>query len=319
MRRMLSRNGITTVPASFKCKVSGSRLKSAEPLRQRGDAKPETRNLQPRARGVTLVEMIVVITITGIIGAGVAMFIRRPVEGYIDATRRAELTETADTALRRITRDLRTALPNSIRIATVGNVSYIEYLQTIGGGRYRAELDSLGGGDPLDFLNPAGDASFDVIGALPPVAAGMFIVVYNLSADPGVPTANAYTGDNRANVSSAAGTTITLSPAHRFPFTSPGKRFQVVQYPVSYACDPLPAGTGELRRYWGYAIQAAQPTPPAGGNNALLATNVTNCSFSYITIGGAMQRTGVVAVNLEVSQTGEAVRLFQQVHVSNAP
>ena len=91
------------------------------------------------ARGFTLVEMIVVITITGILAAAVAVFIRRPVESYVDAARRAELTDIADGALRRITRDVRMALPNSVRITSAGNVTYLEYLQTSGGGRYRAD------------------------------------------------------------------------------------------------------------------------------------------------------------------------------------
>ena len=75
-----------------------------------------------------------------------------------------------------------------------------------------------------------------------------------------------------------------------------------------------------LRRYWGYAIAPAQPVPPAGGSNALLATNVNvaTCRFSYATASGAA-RTGVAAVTLEFSQAGESVRLFQQVHVNNVP
>ncbi len=164
----------------------------------------------PRARGVTLVEMIVVIAITGILAAVVAVFIRRPVEGYIDAARRAELSDIADTALRRITRDLRSALPNSIRITAAGGVTYLEYLQTSGGGRYRSDVDSGGGGDPLNFT--AADATFNVIGPMPTMAAGDSIVIYNLNWDPAIDTANAYVGDNRrSSCRASTATTITLS------------------------------------------------------------------------------------------------------------
>src|SRR5882762_9279670 len=72
-------------------------------------------------RGVTLIEMVIVISITAIIAGAVSVFISRPVEGYADAARRAEMSDIADTALRRMTRDVRTAVPNSIRITTVGS------------------------------------------------------------------------------------------------------------------------------------------------------------------------------------------------------
>jgi MSHA biogenesis protein MshO len=263
---------------------------------------------------VTLIEMIIVIAITAIIASAVAVFISRPVEGYADAARRAEMTDIADTALRRITRDLRTALPNSIRITefpAASGVFYLEFLQSSGGGRYRADVDSSGGGNILDFT--ASDASFDVIGAMPTFAGGESIVIYNLAASG--TTANAYGGDNRAAYSSSTATTITLAPAKQFPFPSPGKRFQVVDYAVTYACNP---GTGELRRYWSYGIVDPQPTPPATPNNALLASNVAACSFTYVT-SGAAQRAGVVTLTLKIVESGESIQLFQQVHVSNVP
>ena len=265
-----------------------------------------------RQSGVTLIEMVIVISITAIIAGAVAVFIARPVEGYADATRRAELTDIADTALRRMTRDLRSALPNSIRITTVGGVQYLEFLQTSSGGRYRAQVDSTGAGDPLDFA--AADSSFDVIGQAPTFAAGDHIVVYNLNPTGNV--ANAYFGDNRAAYS-AGGATVTLAAAKLFPFASPGSRFQVVQHAVTYACDPDP-GSATLRRYWNYGILAAQPTPPVTPNNALLASEVFGCSFTYAT-GGAGGRAGVVSVELRVQRAGELIRLFQQVHVSNVP
>jgi MSHA biogenesis protein MshO len=262
-----------------------------------------------RERGVTLIEMIVVIVITGILGTVVAVFIRRPVESYVDAARRAELSDIADTALRRFTRDLRTALPNSIRI----NGNFLEYLQTSGGGRYRSEVDQFGGGDPLDFA--AADGTFDFFGALPAMAATDWIVIYNLSATD--VTSNAYVGDNREGYANNTPTTITLDNARLFPLASPGKRFHVVQHPVTYECN---VGAGVLRRHWGYTIQAVQPTVtlPLDGNTALLATRVTECNFTYAA-DGATGRTGVVGLTLQIEQDGERVRLFQQVHVSNVP
>jgi len=272
-----------------------------------------------RERGVTLIEMVIVIAITAIIAGAVSVFISRPVEGYADAARRAEMSDIADTALRRMTRDLRTALANSIRITCVpsgcaaGSVYYLEYLQSSGGGRYRTEKDSGGAGLPLDFTAPA--ASFDVIGTMPTFAGGESIVIYNLAASG--TTANAYVGDNRGAYLSNTPSTITLSPAKQFPFSSPGKRFNVVQYAVTYACDQT---TGQLRRYWGYGIVDPQPTPPAGGSNALLASNVAACSFTYANTGAA-QRTGVVMLSLQIQESGstDSIQLFQQVHVTNVP
>src|SRR5207253_1762374 len=273
-----------------------------------------------RERGVTLIEMVIVIAITAIIAGAVSVFISRPVEGYADAARRAEMSDIADTALRRMTRDLRTALANSIRITCVpsgcaaGSVYYLEYLQSSGGGRYRTEKDSGGAGLPLDFTAPA--ASFDVIGTMPTFAGGESIVIYNLAASG--TTANAYVGDNRGAYLSNTPSTITLSPAKQFPFSSPGKRFNVVQYAVTYACNQA---TGQLRRYWGYGIVDPQPTPPAGGSNALLATNIAalnGCSFTYVA-SGAAQRMGVVMLSLKIQQGLESIKLFQQVHVTNVP
>jgi MSHA biogenesis protein MshO len=157
---------------------------------------------------------------------------------------------------------------------------------------------------------------------MPALAAGDSIVIYNLNSDPAIATANAYVGDNRAAYSSNSATTITLAAATLFPFNSPGKRFQVVQQPVTYACDP---GVGTVRRIAGYAIQAAQPNNVAAAplaaapSNALLASSITGCSFTYVTAGGAAQRAGVVSLSLQVQQAGESVRLFQQAHVNNVP
>ena len=87
--------------------------------------------------GFTLVEMIMVIVITGILGSMAAVFLRAPVQQYMDTGRRADLTDIADLALRRMANDLRTAVPSSVRITGTGPI-YLEFLPTKDGGRYRA-------------------------------------------------------------------------------------------------------------------------------------------------------------------------------------
>lgn len=263
--------------------------------------------------GLTLVELVVTIVITGIIAAGIAVFIQRPVEGYLDAERRAELTDEADTALRRITRDLRTALPNSVRVDASGK--FIEFIESTGGGRYRAELDSGGLGNILDFT--AADTAFDVIGPAPVLATGNQIVVYNLNSSG--TSSNAYFGDNRAALTSTAAPPVAIAST-LFPESSPARRFHVVSGPVTYGCTG-----GQLIRYSGYAYNTAQVAPPAGGSSAVLAGNVdvANCSFSY-SAGSLGERSGTVSMVLTLVRSGgagtpEQVRLFQQAQVNNAP
>jgi MSHA biogenesis protein MshO len=275
-----------------------------------------------QGRGFTLIEAIAVIVITGIIGAIVAVFIRSPVQGYFDTVRRAQLTDTADTAMRRIARDLRLALPNSVRVASSGGKTYMEFLQTRAGGRYRAECESASVGDPLIFgdasayaCEAADNGSFDVIGPAVAMAAGDQIVIYNL----GISGADAYSGDTRRTYAGVAGAVTRIQYAGgQFPLASPGQRFHVVDTPVTYECDP--AG-GVLRRYWGYAITTTQPTPPSGATSALLADQIdptAGCAFAYDP-NIANTRTGLVSLQLALTSSGESVRLFHQVHVNNVP
>ena len=65
--------------------------------------------------GFTLIELIMVIVIMGVVGGMVSVFMKGPIDAYISGGRRAALTDTADTTVRRMARDLHKALPNSLR------------------------------------------------------------------------------------------------------------------------------------------------------------------------------------------------------------
>lgn len=296
-------------------------------------------NLLPklwRQHGVTMVEMIVVIVITGIIGGVVAVFIRLPAQSYVDSVARAAATDAADTTLRRISRDLRLALPNSVRRTSpaAGQV-YLEFLHTTAGLRYLAEDDIIGTAPPGNYLNWNDDTkkTFDVVGGVPsgrhaPVV-GNYVVVYNLGE--GQEPGNAYNCGtiicNRATITAISPTTITLDsnpfPAQTSagtPLMSPSKRFQVVTSAVTYGCDTV---TGKLTRYWDYPIGVTQPTSAAvfgSGKSALLAENVKDCKFEYSNLSN--QRSALVGLSLALGisgQPGASLTLEHQVHVSNTP
>ena len=288
---------------------------------------------QLRQRGVTMIEMIAVIVITGIIGGVVAVFIHLPVQSYTDSVARAAATDVADLTLRRIARDLRLALPNSVRVTTPAGPSvFLEFMQTTAGLRYLSEDDIAGGAAPVNYLswNDPLKTDFDVVGGVPggrhaPVV-GNYVVVYNLgeSQEP----ANAYNcgaaGCNRAAITAISPTSITMASnpfaaqaAAGTALMSPSKRFYVVTSPVTYACNGF---TGKLTRYWNYTISATQPISFTDGNSALLAENIKSCDFQYTSL--ANQRSGLVGLTLDIGIPGQplaSLKLEHQVHVDNTP
>ncbi|HLA35694.1 MAG TPA: type II secretion system protein [Rhodocyclaceae bacterium] len=301
-------------------------------------------------RGFTLIEMIVVIVITGILAGIVAVFIRSPVESYVNASRRAELTDIADTAVRRIARDVRLALPNSLRNPQDGSTACVEFIPTRIGGRYRNALTAAGAGDMLDFT--AVDGSFEMLalnGNLPAtsrIVANDIVVVYNTeSCDAATCTGNAYQGRNAIQVAAVTApgatpdtTAITFvgagaaAPFNRkqLPSASPFFRFQVIpnnEHVVSYACTGVTlAGGGTLSRFT-RTLAAAWLNPAScaamttGATAAVLANNVSACTLRYEPPGSStgLGNNGILAISLQITQAGENVALYHQVHVDNSP
>jgi len=263
------------------------------------------------AYGFTLIEAIITLVITGILAGIVAVFIAAPVESYIDTVRRANLTDAADGALRRIARDVHAALPNSLRSTNSGSNSCFEFLPVLGAGRYR----NAPTGNVFDFTTTTA-FSFDVlannnIGSLP--AGTNHVVVYNL----GIPGADAYAGDNRREITSVAGIspamTVALPTGEKFPFRSPGKRFHVIpNYSVVYSCD---MASGQLLRSTRDLTAEPLNSCPTAGD--VLVNNVSRCDFSYT--AAVSQRNGQFTLRLGLTQAGESVQLYQEVHVDNLP
>jgi MSHA biogenesis protein MshO len=275
-------------------------------------------------RGFTLIEAVIVIVITGILAAMVAVFIKKPIDAYFDTANRAELTDVADTALRRMARDINGALPNSVR--TSGN--FLEFVPIKAAGRYRADFDSTSAGctvspycgDILNFDSPT-DGTFDILGPAVDVASGDSIVVYNLG-----PGSDVYEGTNRRAVPAGSigvgrtsiGYTVGGTQFLRISVGS-GSRFHVVSTTVSYECaaDLANPANGKLLRHSGTAIAVTQPVSGFPADDPLLATNVAVCSMTYSP--GRLQSMGLVSILLTLTRNGESVTLQHQVSVNNTP
>ncbi|OOZ38997.1 hypothetical protein BOW53_13430 [Solemya pervernicosa gill symbiont] len=269
-----------------------------------------------RCAGFTLIEMIMVIIITGIIATVLAGVIKRPIDGYLDLTRRAELVDAADSALRLIARDIRRALPNSVRVDSTG--PSLEMINTVDAVRYR--LGPPGNQSKRLRFNPDDD-EFNTIGEFtnltPPVTSSTDyrLVIYNL----GISGASAY---ENANVITPAATQVTitddgtsdhiaLSSAFQFAFESPRQRLYVVDAsPVSYICD---TANETLRRYASYSIGSTQPS----GSSVVVTKHLTACSISYD--AGSTGQAALVTLSLTLSDGGESVTMLHQVRVDNVP
>ena len=84
-----------------------------------------------KSNGFSLIELIVVIVILGILATGISTFISFGTQVYTDATDREKIISSARFAIERLNREIRTAVPNSIRINDNGSTGIITAKQCI--------------------------------------------------------------------------------------------------------------------------------------------------------------------------------------------
>lgn len=271
------------------------------------------------ARGVTLVELVVVLTIVGLVASLAATLVARVAASQQDNRGRLTLAQAADGALLRMADELQAALPNSLRVVAGSNQFWLEWVPVRDAGRYRAAIDSSGGGDPLDFDNPA-DNSFDVIGtAIGTPPTGSQLVIQNL----GTPDADAYLGNNRRAglLPGSSGRSIGFTASGGLPQATDTRRFFVVGTPVTLACVGDSAGGYQLLRYSGYGWLPTQPSSAAalaGATRAVMLDGLSGCAASY---GAALANIGLLNLRLSLGEAGSNVKadLLQQVTVDNTP
>ena len=266
------------------------------------------------AQGFTLVELVMVIALAGVVAVMVGTVMSRPLQGFADHSLRAELTDLAATALNRMARDIRLAVPNSVFVADTEDE--VRLVPIAAAGRYRANLPMPDGPrqDPPACTQSSGLCMIDILSPIEPADSKEnkhWLIIYNTGSLVGRPEA-------------VDGAVSPISPkaftwkngllkadlwSFRFEFASPQHRFFLADRVIGYRCQ---AG----------ALVRAEFDELDGSDYSRAAKVVdhVDCSrsrFAYDT--STHTRNGVVTLKLVLANGGGAITLLQQVQVDNAP
>lgn len=280
-------------------------------------------SLRRRSAGFTLIELIIVLVLMTIIGATVAVFVKPAIDAYSDTRNRVTQGDMADTALRRMVRDIRLAVPNSLRTPAE---SCFELVPAVSGGRYRMGPNAAN--DALWVNTTQATTGFDVLSTLSrQPTVGDSVVINNQNGN------DVYVGTNRATITAVSTPSasqgklrLTISSLQVSPGYD-GGRFQVVsqnENAVFYICEGAGlsadsrTGTGVLWRLK-RSFNSTYPTSCPAGSGTVLARNLSSCRFVYDPNKGATQQSGFVYLELGITRNGETATLSHGAHVLNVP
>ena len=256
-----------------------------------------------RQRGVTLIEMIVVIVVSGILLSITGMFVRNQITAYLDVARRSELVDIADGALRRIARDVQGSVPNSLRPSSTDSL-FIELVPIVNAGRF-ASQNTLSLSSPLTLQ-----------GSPISVLAGQSVVICNTGQD----LANLYAGSNRRVLTAGNSlTSLAFSGGNITDYCS-SNRFQVIGGSVVYAFEKP-----TLWRFSGCTLKNAQLSTIADltancSVKAIIVNRVAMASFNFSP--NVAPSLGILTARLVLAADDapdEKVTLLHQINVLNSP
>lgn len=254
-------------------------------------------------RGFTLVELIFVLVILGLVGSIGSSFLVATMDMYQRTSNRVTLMQKGRVVIEQLSRTLRGAVPNSVRISSTGKC--VEFIPVVAGGYYINSLaDSENGGTASSSVTIA---PLSYSGS----SATQFLVAPLSSSD----IYTAAVTSSRAGVSSIAANSITLSSAKLFTRNSSVHRYYLAENPKRFCLV-----SGSLYRYsaYGFLTSTLNDTNP-GGSADLMLNSLDQSGSNFSLSAGSEQRNTSVGIQLTLSAGTETVVLRHQVLVRNVP
>ena len=270
-----------------------------------------------RHRGFTLIELILVIVLVGIIAGVVAPAIRQAAQAYADMRSRAELIAKGRLAVQRLAKEVREAVPNSVREVDGRGIEFLAFREA---GRYVDATDDFGDAFSDEDRRFVPGKEMEALYILDPEYTfedGDVLVIGN-SEPPDLDD-----GDTYATVTGDSATTegeddtedgrIIEFDSHKFPRRSAANRYYIADRTVEMGLDGdglrwhEKGGSGFLGEYDGEGDWS--------DGDPLLIDGVTDLELDYD--AGTRYRGGIVKLDLELTDGDESVRLYHEIHVRN--
>lgn len=256
--------------------------------------------------GFTLVEMIFVVVILGIVASIGSNFVVSAVDSYRTAQVRNQLVQRGRLTLEQMSRELRMALPNSVRSSASGQC--VEFLPVVAATNYQGNLP-----DASNNIAPVNQVSTGAFSFAP--AVGKHLVVAPLSPADVYTTASPAARVTLGSLGAAPFTSVPLAGNHRFIRNSLNRRLFIADDPVRFCVN-----SGNLWRYstYGFSTAAVGDGNP-GGTSALMAHNVAANGTAFELSPGSEDRNMVVRMHFIFSSGSAELELNHQVLVRNVP
>ncbi|VAW92071.1 hypothetical protein MNBD_GAMMA22-2332 [hydrothermal vent metagenome] len=293
------------------------------------------KQVHKKSKAFTLVELTIVIILVAIIAAVSSQFFTNVVLGYNDADLRVALSHSGRIATEKVSRELRNAMPQSIRVSN----NCIEFIPISSSAHYQDQN--------LTYTSPAvaskplpvsgqnsADNQLDVFNLNFTAQAGMnyYVVVYplgpgSLNADPYITTNPGslfnYVSQSFINAPSNSITRITMDAAYLFTRHSPMRRLFIVTAPISYCIV-----ANRLQRHTSYGFNSTQASPPLGTIQRVVDDLQLNDSgnpiIPFVFTAGTLVRNAVVKLDFRIRKIDQLgndnwVRLSHEVQIRNVP